>query len=82
MLASLENPTAQMTIVSPAADSSDPHTSQSTMAVEVEDVDAAYTAAERRGYQVVYPLTTEPWGIRRFFVQAPDGSVTNVHSHV
>ncbi|MFD5308815.1 hypothetical protein ACUJ8N_29085 [Streptomyces sp. ESR1.13] len=31
---------------------------------------------------MVYPLTTEPWGIRRFFVQAPDGSVINVHSHV
>ncbi|GAA2615765.1 VOC family protein [Streptomyces axinellae] len=82
MLASPDNPTAQMTVVSPAADPWDPHTSQSRLAVEVEDVDAAYTAAERRGYQVVYPLTTEPWGIRRFFVQAPDGSVINVHSHV
>lgn len=82
MLASPDNPTAQMTVVSPAADSWDPHTSRSTLAVEVEDVDAAYTEAERRGYQVVYPLTTEPWGIRRFFVRAPDGSVVNVHSHV
>ncbi|MFJ3091032.1 VOC family protein [Streptomyces sp. NPDC086838] len=82
MLASPGNPTAQMTVVSPAAESWDPHTAHSTLAVEVEDVDAAYAEAERRGYQAVYPLTTEPWGIRRFFVQAPDGSVINVHSHV
>lgn len=82
MLASPGNPTAQMTVVSPAADSWDPHTSRSALAVEVEDVDAAYAAAERQGCPVVYPLTTEPWGIRRFFVQAPDGNVINVHSHV
>lgn len=82
MLASPSNPTAQMTVVSPAADSWDPHTSDSTLAVEVEDVDAVYAEAERQGYRVVYPLTTEPWGIRRFLVRAPDGSVINVHSQV
>ncbi|MEV6727094.1 VOC family protein [Streptomyces xanthochromogenes] len=82
MLASPGNQTAQMTVVSPAADSWDPYTSHSALAVEVEDVDAAYAAAERQGYPIVYPLTTEPWGIRRFFIQAPDGSVINVHSHV
>ncbi len=29
----------------------------------------------------VHPLTTEPWGVRRFFVRAPDGTVVNVVSH-
>ncbi|MFF0747138.1 VOC family protein [Streptomyces sp. NPDC004111] len=81
MLASPGNPTAQMTVVSTVADSWDPQTARSTLAVEVADVDAAYAAAEGQGYRVVYPLTTEPWGIRRFLVQAPDGSVINVHSH-
>ena len=46
-----------------------------------DDVDEAYAEAQRRGYEIVYPLTTEPWGIRRFFVRAPDGTVINMVSH-
>ena len=46
-----------------------------------DDVDEAYAEAERRGYEIVHPLTTEPWGVRRFFVRAPDGTVINVLSH-
>jgi predicted enzyme related to lactoylglutathione lyase len=45
------------------------------------DVDQAYEEAVRRGYEIVHPLTAEPWGIRRFFVRAPDGNVINVTSH-
>jgi hypothetical protein len=29
----------------------------------------------------VHPLTTEPWGVRRFFVRAPDGNVINIAYH-
>lgn len=46
-----------------------------------DGVDAAYEEARRRGYEIVHPLTTEPWGIRRFLVRAPDGTVVNVNSH-
>jgi predicted enzyme related to lactoylglutathione lyase len=49
--------------------------------VLVDDVDAAYAEAQRRGYEIVYPLTTELWGVRRFFVRAPDGAVLNVVRH-
>jgi predicted enzyme related to lactoylglutathione lyase len=53
-----------------------------TISVAVGDgVDAAYEEAQRRGYEIVHPLTTEPWGIRRFLVRAPDGNVINVNSH-
>ena len=45
------------------------------------DVDEAYAEAQRLGYEIVHPLTDEPWGIRRFFVRAPDGNVINVASH-
>jgi predicted enzyme related to lactoylglutathione lyase len=45
-------------------------------------VDEAYAEAQRRGYEIVHPLTDEPWGVRRFFVRAPDGTVVNVASHV
>jgi predicted enzyme related to lactoylglutathione lyase len=44
-------------------------------------VDEAYEEAQRRGYEIVHPLTTEPWGIRRFLVRAPDGNVININSH-
>jgi catechol 2,3-dioxygenase-like lactoylglutathione lyase family enzyme len=44
-------------------------------------VDEAYAEAKRRGYEIVHPLTTERWGVRRFFVRAPDGNVINVVSH-
>jgi catechol 2,3-dioxygenase-like lactoylglutathione lyase family enzyme len=45
-------------------------------------VDEAYAEARRRGYEIVHPLTEEPWGLRRFFVRAPDGTVVNMTSHV
>jgi catechol 2,3-dioxygenase-like lactoylglutathione lyase family enzyme len=51
------------------------------LTVKVDDVDDAYAAARRRGYEIVHPLTTEAWGIRRFFVRAPDGTVLNIAQH-
>ena len=44
-------------------------------------IEEAYEDAKRRGFEIVHPLTTEPWGIRRFLVRAPDGNVINVNSH-
>ena len=44
-------------------------------------IDEAYEEAQRRGYEIVHPLTEEPWGLRRFFVRAPDGNVINVVNH-
>ncbi|WP_328715496.1 VOC family protein [Nocardia salmonicida] len=51
------------------------------VSVKVDDVEAALAAAQQRGYEIVYPLTTEPWGITRFFVRAPDGNVFNIAQH-
>src|ERR1039458_3469697 len=44
-------------------------------------VEEAYEEAKRRGFEIVYPLTDESWGLRRFFVRAPDGTVINITSH-
>lgn len=44
-------------------------------------VDEAYAEAQRRGYEIVHPITDEAWGVRRFFVPDPDGNVINVVSH-
>ena len=51
------------------------------LTVKTPDVYAAYAEAQAAGYEIVHPLTTEPWGIRRFFVRAPDGTVVNVAQH-
>jgi predicted enzyme related to lactoylglutathione lyase len=45
------------------------------------DVDDAYAEAQRRGFEIVHPLTDEPWGVRRFMVRDPDGNVVNIVSH-
>ena len=46
-----------------------------------DDVDDAYVEAQRRGYEIVHPLTVEAWGVRRFLVRAPDGNVVNIVGH-
>ncbi|HUG51902.1 MAG TPA: VOC family protein [Terrimesophilobacter sp.] len=51
------------------------------LTVKVDDVEDAYAQARDRGYEIVHPLTAEPWGIRRFFVRAPDGTVLNIAQH-
>jgi catechol 2,3-dioxygenase-like lactoylglutathione lyase family enzyme len=51
------------------------------ISVLVDDVDAAYAEARERGYEIVHPLTTEAWGVHRFFVRAPDGTVINMVGH-
>ncbi|MGH3715286.1 MAG: VOC family protein [Micromonosporaceae bacterium] len=53
----------------------------SVISVHTDDVDAAYEEARKLGYQIVHPLTTEPWGVRRFLVRAPDGNVVNIVLH-
>ncbi len=52
------------------------------ISIKVDDVDAAYQDAQRRGYEIVHPLSSESWGVRRFFVRAPDGNVLNIVQHV
>ncbi len=51
------------------------------VSVTTDDVDAAYAEARRRGYEIVHPLTHEPWGVRRFFVRDPAGTIVNIVEH-
>jgi predicted enzyme related to lactoylglutathione lyase len=53
----------------------------SVISVCTDDIDAAYAEAQELGYDIVHPLTTEAWGLRRFFVRAPDGNVVNIVNH-
>jgi predicted enzyme related to lactoylglutathione lyase len=51
------------------------------VSIEVDDVDAVYARAVAAGAEIVYPLTDEDWGLRRFFVRDPNGAVINVTQH-
>jgi catechol 2,3-dioxygenase-like lactoylglutathione lyase family enzyme len=75
-LASPENPSVQISIVS-GEDMSAPGIS-----VGVDDVDAVHAKAIELGLEVAYPLRDEEWGVRRFMVREPNGTVINVVSHL
>lgn len=55
---------------------------QPHVSIEVADVVSVHAQAVRRGDDIVYPLTDEPWDVRRFFVRDPNGVVINVLSHI
>ena len=77
-LRSSTNPTAQVSLVRDDGSSAIlPH-----MSVEVADVDDVHARAVSQGFKVVYPLTNESWGVRRFFVTDPNGTIINVMCHI
>ena len=71
------NPTAQVSLIS--EDLTAPV--HPDVSVEVADLDETHRKAVEHGFDIVYPLTDEPWGARRFFVRDPNGVVVNVVSH-
>lgn len=79
-VARFQSPDGQAVVQLVTRDASSPQDSVISVAVG-DDIEEAYEEARRRGYEIVHPLTTEPWGIRRFLVRAPDGNVINVNSH-
>lgn len=75
-LASPSNPSAQITIVG-GDDMAAPG-----ITVEVADVDEVHAKAVARGFEIAYPLRDEEWGVRRFMLRDPNGTVVNVVSHL
>ena len=51
------------------------------ISVEVDDVDAVHARAVERGLEIAYPLRDEDWGVRRFMLREPSGTIVNVLSH-
>lgn len=69
------NPSAQVNIIGnddPAAPG---------ISVEVPDVDAVHATAVERGLEIAYSLRDEEWGVRRFMLREPSGTLVNVVSH-
>ncbi len=52
------------------------------ISIEVDDVDAVYERARQFGAEIVYDLTNEDWGVRRFYVRDPGGNVLNIVAHI
>jgi predicted enzyme related to lactoylglutathione lyase len=77
-LVSPSNPTAQISLLRATAPA---QPSAITLSIEVEDIDATHAKAASLGIPIIYPLTTEPWGVRRFHVTDPNGVVINLMSH-
>ena len=73
-----QNQTAQITLLQSTGQA----VPNPNLSIEVEDVDSAHAKAVEMGYPIVYPLTDEPWGVRRFFVSDPNGQIINVMCHL
>jgi catechol 2,3-dioxygenase-like lactoylglutathione lyase family enzyme len=52
------------------------------LSIEVDDLDAALDKLTKGGFAIEYGPTSEPWGVRRFFVRDPFGRLVNVLSHL
>lgn len=51
------------------------------LSIEVDDIDKVHARAAEMDFEIPYPLTQEPWGIRRFYVRDPAGTLINISSH-
>ena len=74
-VASPANPAVQVNIIG-NDDASAPGIS-----VGVADVDAVHAAVVERGAEIAYPLRDEDWGVRRFMLREPSGTIVNIVSH-
>jgi uncharacterized glyoxalase superfamily protein PhnB len=74
-VASPDNRSAQVNIIG----NDDP--SAPGISVEVPDVDAVHASAVEQGYEIAYSLRDEEWGVRRFMLREPSGTLVNVVSH-
>ncbi len=51
------------------------------ISVGVDDVDAVHARAVEQGCEIVYSLRDEDWGVRRFMLREPSGTIVNVVAH-
>lgn len=51
------------------------------ISIEVDNVDELFQRAKAAGFEILYDLTDEPWGVRRFYLRDPFGKCINILSH-
>jgi len=49
--------------------------------IEVDNIDEIYEKMNNSGFEIMYEITNEDWGVRRFFVKDPFGNLINILSH-
>ncbi|WP_244624709.1 VOC family protein [Sphingomonas sp. So64.6b] len=59
----------------------DPSGLKPDYSVGVDNVDQCHDRAVAQGLDIAYPLTDEPWGVRRFFVRDTAGGLANIVEH-
>lgn len=50
------------------------------LSIEVDNVDDVYEKM-KNNFEIIYDLTDEDWGVRRFFVRDPFGNIINILQH-
>lgn len=51
------------------------------LSIEVDDLDTAINRVTAANINIEYGPVTEPWGVRRFYVRDPFGTLINVLEH-
>jgi catechol 2,3-dioxygenase-like lactoylglutathione lyase family enzyme len=74
-------PTAAPAQLSIMADEAAP-AAMPDISIEVDDLDAALASLRATGFEPEYGPKDEPWGVRRFFVRDPFGTLVNILSHM
>lgn len=52
------------------------------MSIEVDDLEAVLQRVKSAGIAVEYGPAVEPWGVRRFYLRDPAGTLLNVLQHI
>lgn len=79
--ASKENKTAQISVFR-NEENKPLNNSAIFLSIEVTDIDNWYERAKKQKIEIVYPMTNENWGVRRFFIKDPNGVTINLLSHL
>jgi hypothetical protein len=75
---SLTSPAAQVHLMAGATGTEPDYP---VISVQVADVEAAHAEAQRRGYEITYPLIRESFGPYHFYVKTPGGTLVNIIEH-
>lgn len=56
-------------------------TELAALTIEVDDLDATLARVQAERCEIEYGPVTEPWGVRRFYLRDPLGTLLNVLTH-
>lgn len=77
---SKSNPAVQITILE--KDTPQEVETEFFITIEVDDIESIYKKAISSDFEITYPITNEPWGVRRFFVKDPNSVIVNIMTHL